>query len=137
MLPLEGSGGDERVASTRRQSDIRGLVTAGRTVRLEWFAGLEIERDPNSKLRIAHRAFAGHSQALPSPPGSSSGHLGVTRTLPVGLGVGDTRVVEGRSAIQAGGAGGWEVSTRSAASMNVVDADEPRHILGGAEGPLR
>jgi len=30
-------------ASTRRQSDMRGLVTAGRTVRLEWFAGLDIE----------------------------------------------------------------------------------------------
>jgi hypothetical protein len=30
--------------STRRQSDVRGLVTAGRAVRLQLTAGLDVER---------------------------------------------------------------------------------------------
>jgi hypothetical protein len=38
--------GGERVVCRRVvKSDIRGLVTAGRTVLLEWIAGLEIERN--------------------------------------------------------------------------------------------
>ena len=58
------------------KSDMRGLGTAGRTVLLEWIAGLEIERNRLQCRVIAHRAFAGHSQALPSPPGYCSDNQG-------------------------------------------------------------
>ena len=37
-------GGGVRVRATRGQTDIRGLVTAGRAVRLERSAGLKVER---------------------------------------------------------------------------------------------
>jgi hypothetical protein len=53
--------------STRGHSDMRGLVTAGRIVRRERAAGLEIERDFLARQGIAHRACRGLLLTLPSP----------------------------------------------------------------------
>jgi hypothetical protein len=72
----------EVVASVSRRvdagvdSDIRGLVTAGRTVRLEWTAGLIFERHRALRCKvIAHSALAGHCQAAAVTTRGRFGHL--------------------------------------------------------------
>ena len=66
--------------STRGQTDMRGLVTAGRAVRLERIRILEIERDPQAGLMIAHSCSAGRSTRCDhSFGGVLAGHLGGSR----------------------------------------------------------
>jgi len=68
--------------------------------------------------------------------------VGVSATLPMVSGWVTLGCMEGRSSIQAGGAGVWEGatwSTRSAASMNDVAPDEDRYTLaprGRAQPPI-
>ena len=57
------------------KSDMRGLATAGRTVLLERIAGLASSVITLPGNGIAHRAFAGRSQALP-PSGFRSDNYG-------------------------------------------------------------
>lgn len=58
------------------KSDMRGLVTAGRTVLLERIACLASSVIMLQATGFAHRAFAGRSQALP-PSGLGSDSCGV------------------------------------------------------------
>ena len=44
LLDQAVTNGRERVLATRGQTDIRGLVAAGRAIRLEASAGLKVER---------------------------------------------------------------------------------------------
>ena len=66
------------------QTDIRGLVTAGRAVRLEVSAALKGERG-NENPVAAHSLIAGHFHALPQPCPSPPG--GSISSTCVGLGV--------------------------------------------------
>jgi hypothetical protein len=66
--------------STRGHSDMRGLVTAGRAVRLERCRGSRDRAWSSASnllllLRIAHRACRGLLRTLPSPQGSPEGRL--------------------------------------------------------------
>lgn len=54
----------ERVVSTRCQSDMRGLVTAGRDFRIGVGRYLESSAITLLDNRIAHRPAAGHSKTL-------------------------------------------------------------------------
>lgn len=56
--------GVERVCRRVCQSDMRGLVTAGRDFRIGVGRCLEIERNPLQDNRVAHRTRAGHSHTL-------------------------------------------------------------------------
>ena len=119
----------------RGQADIRGLVTAGRAVRQERFCwSNNVERGFGGVNPVAaHSQHAGHS---------SRSHLLVflVRLLrgwagETWLAAGVAGVKEGCSLIRAISVGAWEESTwstRSAASMNDVDAEEHRQRLGRA-----
>jgi hypothetical protein len=56
------------------QSDMRGLVTAGRVFESEWIAGLVIERDELQGNVIAHSDFRGSLQDACRHRQYSSGH---------------------------------------------------------------
>lgn len=58
--------GGERVVVFDASSTLiyAGWLPQDGLFRLEWIASLEVERDPNAQLRIAHRRLAGHSQTL-------------------------------------------------------------------------
>ena len=125
-----------RVSTRRRgQTDIRGLVTAGRAVRLERFCWSR-----RSSVASGVNPVAAHSGIADR---SSRGRLLVVLVrLLWGLGWTETSVgsraaalavEEGHSSIRAIPAGAWEGSTwstRSAASMNDVDADEQWQTIG-------
>ena len=126
-----------RVGTRRRgQTDIRGLVTAGRAVRLErfcWSNGSSVASRVNPVA--AHSRFADRS---------SRGRLlvvlvrllwGLGWTKPSMFTATTRRAEEGHSSIRAIPDGAWEESTwstRSAASMNDVDAEEHRQTIGRA-----
>ena len=50
--------------STRGQSEMRGLVTAGRCFESEWTAGLGSSVNPLRGNMFAHSTDAGHSETL-------------------------------------------------------------------------
>ena len=127
------------VTRRRGQTDIRGLVTAGRAVRQEhfcWSKTTSVTRGVNPVA--AHSGNAGRS---------SRGRLlvflvrllwgWVDETSDAAGGLGSRRVCSLSRAIPAGAWEGSTWSTRSAASMNDVDADEHWQTMAEQERPRR